>query len=214
MPHKDKPETLDNLIAGITHLTKDKTSSHDILRDDVKAYMNSYTGQDWRNFCLIDDSCYTRNRIYLDPEERFELIVLCWNISQMTPIHNHPESQCFFKLLQGELSEKTYQMPKPGKNKRMKVVEENIYNKIGETGYIDDGMGVHLVENCSPSEVCVTLHLYAPAYKNVNTYDESTGKVHRHGCGNYSVRGIRCERNQNGCEIVNNQLECRKLDDC
>ena len=51
-------------------------------------------------------------------------------------------------------------MPKPGKNKRMKVVEENIYNKIGETGYIDDGMGVHLVENCSPSEVCVTLHLY------------------------------------------------------
>merc|ERR1712088_311829 len=119
-------------------------------------------------------------------------LVLCWNISQMTPIHNHPESQCFFKLLQGELQERTYEMPKKNKSKRMKETGSVLHNKIGQTGYIDDGMGVHLVENLSPSEPCVTLHLYAPAYKNVNCYDERTGKVETHGITNYSIKGVRC----------------------
>lgn len=188
------PKNIDEVIAGLTELTKNKTKTSDILRDEVRSFMNSYNGDDWKQYALYDETCYTRNRIYIDPEERFELIILCWNISQMTPIHNHPESQCFFKLLQGEIHERSYEIPKKNKPRKMKEIGTMLYNKIGETGYIDDGMGVHLVENLSPSEVCVTMHLYAPVYKNVRCYDERTGKVEVHGCKNYSIKGVKCER--------------------
>lgn len=194
------PKSIPELIEGLKVLTADIKSDLPelklpvaILRKEVIDLMNSYAGDDWHQYEFWDETCYTRNRIYIDPEERFELILLCWNISQLTPIHNHPESQCFFKLLQGEMVERQYAMPNPNKKKRMKVIETNMLNKTGNTGWIDDGVGVHMVENVSPSQKCVTLHLYAPAYKTVNSFDEATGKVHTHGCDNYSIAGVKCE---------------------
>lgn len=187
------PKTIDELIQGLDQLTTENIDSKDILRAEVTKFMNSYEGDDWQKYAFWDEVKYTRNRIYLDPNKRFELILLCWNISQLTPIHNHPESQCFFKLLQGELSEKCYDTPQPSSKKRvMKCVGENTLSKIGSTGYIDDGMGVHLVENLSPSEKCVTLHLYSPAYEKVNCFDERTSIMTEHKSVNYSIGGIRC----------------------
>ena len=114
----------------------------------------------------------------------------------MTPIHNHPNSQCFYKLLKGELIERTYQEPAAdGKRKRMQVVDEFRLDKIGGTGYIDDGIGIHMVENALPSEGSVTLHLYTPAYESVRCWDERTGKSEVHSATNYSVNGVRCLEN-------------------
>jgi len=201
------PKTIPELINGLTQLTESNTKPTEILRDEVINFMTSYNGKDWEKFAFWDDLKYTRNRIYLDPEGRFELILLCWNISQLTPIHNHPNSQCFFKLMQGELVEKIFDTPNPSiKRKKMKVIETNQLNKLGNTGYIEDGMGVHLVENQSPSDKCVTLHLYSPAYETVNCYDERTGQVTIHGCGNYSIGGVRCDE-EGKCLCVDKSME-------
>ena len=75
----------------------------------------------------------------------------------------------------------------------MKVRSEHTLEKLGSTGYIDDGMGIHMVENTSPSLGCVTLHMYTPAYLEVQCWDEQTGKVSNHGAENYSVAGVKCE---------------------
>lgn len=187
------PTTIDEVIAGLKLLTENENQNKDIIRDEVTKFLNSYSGDDWHKFEFWDPHTYTRNLIYQDPQDRFALILLCWNISQMTPIHNHPNSQCFYKLLQGELIERTYKEPESGKKKRMEVVSEFKLDKIGGTGYIDDGMGIHMVENALPSEGSVTLHLYTPAYNEVKCWDERTGRPSIHGATNYSVNGQKLE---------------------
>jgi len=187
------PTTIDEVIAGLKLLTENENQNKDIIREEVTNFLNSYSGDDWHKFEFWDPHTYTRNLIYQDPQDRFALILLCWNISQMTPIHNHPNSQCFYKLLQGELIERTYNEPAPGKKKRMEVVSEFKLDKIGGTGYIDDGMGIHMVENSLPSEGSVTLHLYTPAYNEVKCWDERTGKSEIHAATNYSINGLKLE---------------------
>jgi len=190
------PKTIDEVISGLKKLTENENKDKDILREEVTTWLNSYYGDDWHKFEFWDPHTYTRNLIYQDPENRFALILLCWNISQMTPIHNHPNSQCFYKLLKGELIERTYQEPAAdGKRKRMQVVDEFRLDKIGGTGYIDDGIGIHMVENALPSEGSVTLHLYTPAYESVRCWDERTGKSELHSATNYSVNGVKCLEN-------------------
>lgn len=187
------PNTIPEVIAGLKKLTEHENKDKEILRKEVTNFLNSYDGQDWHDFEFWDPHTYTRNLIYQDPDMRFALILLCWNISQMTPIHNHTNAQCFYKLLQGELIERTYDEPAPGdKKKRMVMKEEIRLDKIGGTGYIDDGMGIHMVENGLPSEPCVTLHLYTPAYTEVKCWDERTGKSSIHAATNYSVNGVKC----------------------
>ena len=130
------PKTISEVIAGLKRLTENENQDKEILREEVTSFLNSYDGDDWHDFEFWDAHTYTRNLIYQDPQDRFALILLCWNISQMTPIHNHPNSQCFYKLLKGELIERTYKEPVEGaKKKRMQVVEEMRLNKIGGTGY-------------------------------------------------------------------------------
>jgi len=185
----EQPHTIQQVISGLQELTKNK--SQEVLRKEVCAFLNDYDGEDWRKFEFWDVHKYTRNLIYQDPDNRFALILLCWNVGHYTPIHNHPDSQCFFKLLQGSLIERTYDEPDSSTTKRraMKVRKEETLEKIGSTGYIDDGMGIHMVENPSPSTGAITLHLYTPAYLEVQCWDEMTGIKSTHGATNYSVNG-------------------------
>jgi len=188
------PKTIPEVIAGLKRLTENDNKEKDIIREEVTNFLNSYSGNDWHDFEFWDPHTYTRNLIYQDSENRFALILLCWNISQMTPIHNHPDSQCFYKLLKGELIERTYDEPAVGgKSKKMVVTDEFRLDKIGGTGYIDDGMGIHMVENALPSEGTVTLHLYTPAYEAVRCWDERTGKSELHDATNYSEHGVKLE---------------------
>lgn len=188
------PHTIPEVLAGLKRLTENENADKEILRKEVTNFLNSYDGDDWHDFEFWDPHTYTRNLIYQDPNHRFALILLCWNISQMTPIHNHPDSQCFYKLLKGELIERTYEEPKEGEKRRKMVqTDEFRLDKIGGTGYIDDGMGIHMVENALPSEGSVTLHLYTPAYDEVKCWDERTGKSCVHPATNYSVGGVRCK---------------------
>jgi len=188
------PKTIQECIDGLIKLTSDENKDKNILRKEVTNFLNSYDGDDWTKYEFWDVHHYTRNLIYQDPEDRFALIILCWNIGQYTPIHNHPNSQCFFKLLKGELIERCYDEPVEGaKPKRMVPTSEGRLDKLGSTGYIDDGIAIHMVENAIPSEGSVTMHLYTPAYTSVKCWDERTGKAEIHGASNYSVGGVKCE---------------------
>lgn len=190
------PSTIPQLVEGLKRLTENENKQKHIIRKEVTDYLNSYTGDDWNDFVFWDPHHYTRNLIYQDKDDRFALVLLCWNVSQYTPIHNHPNSQCFYKLLQGELIERTYAEPAEGsRSKPMVVTEEFKLEKLGSTGYIDDGIGIHMVENAMQSEGSVTLHLYTPAYAEVKCWDERTGRSSMHSASNYSVNGIKCEQN-------------------
>ena len=59
-----------------------------------------------KQYAHWDSGHYTRNLIAYD--EKFTLLLLCWDKKQYSPIHSHAESSCWMKMVQGSLQEIRY----------------------------------------------------------------------------------------------------------
>ena len=111
--------------------------------------------------------CYTRNCIAHGDE--FELILICWEKGQATPIHDHGGEECWVKIIDGEFRETLYQKNEAGE---LNIVKST-HSTIGDVTYMVDFMGYHRLENLS-NKRSMTLHLYAKPIKRCNVYNEET----------------------------------------
>lgn len=159
--------------------------------DDVKLMMESYVTnrKDWEIYAIFDkNQSYTRNLV-LHVGGKFDLIVLCWNKNRGSPIHNHADSHCWMKILEGTATEERYDCPKPAaEDTEMKPIKTMNY-KTNECAYISDKIGLHRVLNNSSSEDLVTLHLYSPPILKCEVFDEATGQHETHCMTFYSENG-------------------------
>ena len=96
---------------------------------------------------------YTRNSIVRT--EAFELILLCWNIKQETPIHEHGGQKCWVYQIDGEVEEKRYQSDE---SKELKVTSR-MKLTAGTITYMDNSMGYHTLTNLD-NKRAMTLHIY------------------------------------------------------
>lgn len=141
----------------------------DISLDDLKAYAH------------FSDQTYTRNCIMRTDE--FELLLLCWNPGQITPIHCHNGEECWVYLAEGKLREKRYQE------------KENKIEKIADTkmsqsrlSYMNDHMGYHSLQNIA-DEKSMSLHLYVSPIDECKVYDEDKEEFIKKDLSYYSYKG-------------------------
>ena len=60
--------------------------------------------------------------------------MLCWGEGHGSAIHDHTDSHCFVKMLEGELKETMFEWPSSSEEEtEMTLVEKNIYGKNGVT---------------------------------------------------------------------------------
>lgn len=81
---------------------------------------------------------YTRNLIDKG-NGKYNLILLCWGESQGSSIHDHSNSHCFVKMLDGELVETLYEWPKENpdaSSQEMKPISKSFLRK-NEVAYIN-----------------------------------------------------------------------------
>ena len=86
--------------------------------------------------------------------KNFEILVICWQPGQGSPIHNHAERGCVLRVLEGELQEVRYYADER---------EEKTILDINRSTYIDNSIGLHKIVNQS-DENTVSLHIYSPGY--------------------------------------------------
>ena len=102
-------------------------------------------------------------------------MLLCWNPEKGSPIHNHAGSECFMRVLTGQIIEQQF-VVKGGEGDQaakcnwskmcatnipasdLTLTHKNEY-KAGGCTFINDSLGVHAVENAA-KEPAVTLHCY------------------------------------------------------
>nr|XP_033784960.1 cysteine dioxygenase type 1 isoform X2 [Geotrypetes seraphini] len=101
-------------------------------------------------------------------------MILCWGEGHGSSIHDHTDSHCFLKMLQGNLKETLFEWPDKKINEEMVKKSENVL-KENQCAYINDSIGLHRVENSSHTESAVSLHLYIPPFDACNTFDQRTG---------------------------------------
>ncbi|XP_062310334.1 cysteine dioxygenase type 1 [Osmerus eperlanus] len=166
-----KPETLDDLIKVLHQIFE----SDNVNVEEVQNIMEAYDSnpQDWMKFAKSDQFRYTRNLVD-EGNSKFNLMILCWGEGHGSSIHDHTDSHCFMKILQGQLKETLFEWPEDKSNgdmvqKSQRVLQEN------QCAYINDSMGLHRVENSSHTDCAASLHLYSPPFQHCQTFDQRTG---------------------------------------
>lgn len=147
----------------------------------VKGLMSRYKSdpRDWKDKEKWSDVKYTRT--LLDKGNgHYNLMILCWNVGQESPIHNHPNSHCFMKTLEGVVHEELYKKPDMTSCQcscgcKMEKIDDRDYT-IDNVALITDKDGVHRVGNRSHVDKAVTLHLYSPPFTTCHKYDDDTSK--------------------------------------
>jgi cysteine dioxygenase len=123
--------------------------------------LQNYNGEDWKKCPQTCKPCYFRYVQQINIKYHntvYDMIIISWGPNCATPVHNHPETGCIFKVLEGELVEELYDATKD-EFEPLKITSL----KVGDTGYIDDSIGFHRVVNRSNKQA-VSLHIYETGY--------------------------------------------------
>jgi cysteine dioxygenase len=119
---------------------------------------------------------YARNLIYKD--EHFELLLLCWDQGQESPVHGHEGEKCWARVERGTLRFTNYEEygPRQGEN----VLLRQIGVSDGAAGALDGPAEVHKVSNPAEfGERAISLHLYSKPFDACEMYDLGKGTVKR-----------------------------------
>ena len=120
---------------------------------------------------------------------RFDVLLLCWEPGQQTPIHNHSGQRGWVRVLRGRMEEASYrtlsQEPPPWAWDVAVPVEQTGTQEIPAgrgVVTVDRVRSIHRLGNPArfkDDERAVTLHVYSRPHNSCMVYDELTGKRER-----------------------------------
>ncbi|MBR9861027.1 cysteine dioxygenase [bacterium] len=119
---------------------------------------------DFKSYWFWSEEGYTRNCVARN--ENYELILLCWEEGQGTPIHGHNDQECWVYAVQGEFLERRYEMDDDG---NLHFAEESVFTQ-GNKSYMNDEMGYHELINNTKGRA-MSLHLYVSPIEHCEIYD-------------------------------------------
>lgn len=119
--------------------------------------------------CRFDPQHYQRNKIATG--EWYDMLVICWRPGQESTIHDHRDSSCGFKILEGTATEVRYKKlanPNPEILNAPELVSatESVTYTQGQLCMAED-RDIHKISNLSSDQDLVTLHIYSPPLKMV-----------------------------------------------
>lgn len=115
---------------------------------------------------------YTRNLIH--QTELFELIAICWEIGQKSPIHNHRDQNCWMAVPYGKLQIHNFQLIKkdPSTNFCDLKSSGQFLMDPQSPQAVDPAQPIHQVLNLpSFGSKAVSLHIYSRPYSTCEVYD-------------------------------------------
>jgi len=159
-PVLDKITTIEGLLDDLERCRSKADYARLIKHIDLPA--NELTP-----YAYWSKNSYTRNCI--DRTDDYELLLLCWDIGQLTPIHCHNQQECWVYIAQGEIEETRYKWN--GTTPKPVVTSDGIAQK-GSLSYMNDDMGFHTIENIG-KERAMSVHLYVNAITECTIWDDT-----------------------------------------
>ena len=119
---------------------------------------------------------YTRTCVVRN--DRFELLVVCFEPGQRTSIHDYDSEMAWIHPLMGEVIEERFQKMDDGNL----VVENTTVLVPGTLGSLTREDSIHRFTAPGPGR-SITLNLYVPPMSKWRVYDEGTGAVRMQDAG-------------------------------
>lgn len=114
-----------------------------------------FNNEEFNNNITFKKNDYCKSILYRD--DKYEIILICWDANCETKIHNHPKNGCIMKILEGNLLEECF-------DKTYNNIRTNNYEK-NDVSYIHDDLYLHKIINSNQKSI--SLHIYSPP----NFYD-------------------------------------------
>jgi cysteine dioxygenase len=133
----------------------------------------------YKHYC---EGEYTRHLIHKN--EHYELLLLCWDAGQESPIHNHMDQNCWMAVVDGVVEEVQFSLASQGPM----VEGKSTSLERGGVAYIHDDIALHLVRAGGGARGA-SLHLYAKPYPTCLVYDRATGDECRKTLVYHAVHG-------------------------
>jgi cysteine dioxygenase len=115
-------------------------------------------------FATWKEQCYTRN--CLARTNKYELILLCWDINAKAPIHGHGGENCWVYQIKGTVEEIRFTEESGNLTETNRIVLTP-----GKLTYMNDQMGYHAISNIS-NQKSMTLHIYARPIDSCKVFNE------------------------------------------
>lgn len=186
-----KPVKIQNLIEGLKEIPDAEFKCDNVYQFLAKHPVDV---ESIAPFFHWSEKFYTRNLIYKD--ERFELMVLCWNYGQVSRIHNHADQMCWMTVPVGKLR---------GQNFRaVEMDEEKGFCKLAETDMFDlsDCLAskveleepIHQILNLPEfNERAVSVHIYSKPFEKCLSYCRDTDTFKEVNLAYSSIDGKLCD---------------------
>jgi len=143
-------------------------------------------------YLFWDAQHYTRNLI--DRTPLYELIAICWDIGQISSIHNHRDQNCWMAVPIGRLMVQNYRVLEQDLKKgtcRLERSDEVEMNREHACA-VDPVAPVHKVYNPREfRERAVSLHVYSRPFDSCDVYSEEQGTCGTIGLSYTSMYGKR-----------------------
>ncbi|GIX88228.1 cysteine dioxygenase type 1 [Caerostris darwini] len=185
-----KIDNLDDLIRELREAFATEYVNIERVQDLMSAYNSN--PRDWIKFAKFDPHRYTRNLVD-EGNGKYNLMLLAWAEGQGSSIHDHANSHCFMKVLDGSLREVRFAWPSESEEeeeKEMQIIGQTTL-KTNDVTYMNDSLGLHRVENPSHTQTAASLHLYSPPFESVLLFDQRTGHKTKGKCTFWSKYGVR-----------------------
>ncbi|HKV41446.1 MAG TPA: cysteine dioxygenase family protein [Blastocatellia bacterium] len=126
--------------------------------------------RDYERYRLFSEHNYARNLIARSSFA--ELLLLCWQPGQRTPIHDHGGCVGVVLVCEGMMTETMYEHAPEGNVRPYSTFRRGAGAVTGA-----DVPDIHQLLNLEPEGQMVTLHCYAPPLSVLNTYSQRSRVV-------------------------------------
>jgi cysteine dioxygenase len=150
---------------------RERIPRHDLIRltTDIKITMDDVAA-----YCLFHDHHYVRNLIHRAAP--VEILCMCWQSGQRSPIHDHNESNCVVRVLDGVMTNIDFRLL-PSGYIRPAGAHEYTSGAIEARSEAD----IHQVANLQAAgRNLVTLHVYSPPLTRMNVFSADRPHAPRH----------------------------------
>ena len=122
---------------------------------------------------------YTRNLIHKN--DRFEVIAICWEVGQVSRIHNHRDQHCWMLVPIGKLENQNYRVSNRNPQQQTCRLDESTTVLISPTAplAVDQDEPVHQVRNRKEYAArAVSIHVYSRPFNTCEVHSLEHGKYY------------------------------------
>lgn len=167
-----RKQSIEKIISGLRSVSDEDFTCDNVYQflSENPVYVDSIT-----KYFLWNPDFYTRNLVYKD--DRFELMVICWDKGQVSRVHNHSDQKCWMMVPVGRLQGQNFAVAEMDESRGFCRLNPTDTFELSDclAAKVELEEPIHQVLNLKEyDERAVSIHIYSKPYDSCISYCRDT----------------------------------------